>query len=205
MIVIFTLVFIISNIMSLLIRKFVRGNMYLRIVRIVTIDLFYLSIFLFFPFPNISTRVDILPIIIVFFLSAILRFIDYEQLKRSLKKSYMKFQPRTTLGNLISRSGEVFIIPVIEELFYRGTIPINSSKLEILIFCIISMVLFNLAHYIGRKSDLKYHLKITVFSIISTLIYLYTGNLAYSILFHVLYNLPWFFIYLRKYKYNIGL
>ncbi|MDT3959811.1 hypothetical protein RPL90_07930, partial [Staphylococcus kloosii] len=68
----------------------------------------------------------------------------------------MKFQEPIDLGKLISRLSEVTLIPIIEELFYRGTIPLDSNNTYF--FIVFSILMFNISHYIGGLKNISKHI-----------------------------------------------
>ncbi|WP_342475275.1 CPBP family intramembrane glutamic endopeptidase [Weizmannia sp. FSL K6-0777] len=198
----FTLVFLLSLSLSYIIRKYVRGNIFFRIMRIFLMPVPYLLIFLFIPFPLIDFNIDILYLIVVIFLSLAFILLDYKNLLNSNKRALFDFMPKMKGEQLISRFSEVSIVPIIEELFFRGFISLGASYPQLILSVIISSFLFSVAHYIGNDKSIKYHVKLCLFSITSVVIYLVSENLLYSIIFHILFNLPWFITNVRIYSYQ---
>lgn len=183
------------------IRSRIRGNLFLRIIRILSINIPYLGIFLLIKYPYYSFKLDYmicLPIV----LSIVYIFIDLKNLLYSNNpKIFLHFE-EVRREQLLSRFSEVTVIPFVEELFYRGTIPIRGEIHETVIIFLITTLLFNLAHYIGQSHDMMFHLKLFLLSIFSCFIYYITQNIVYSIIFHMLCNFPWFITNYRIYKYQ---
>lgn len=194
-------VFWIALPLSYQIQSKIRGDLLLRIVRILSINIPYLAIFLIIKYPSYSFFINymiLLPII----LSIIYILIDFKNLSYSNNPAIFSYFGEVRKEQLLSRFSEVTVMPLIEELFYRGTIPITGSIKEILIIFLLTTLLFNLAHYIGQSNDITFHLKLFILSLFSFLIYYFTHNIIYSIIFHVLCNIPWFVTNYRMYLYS---
>lgn len=88
--------------------------------------------------------------------------------------------------NFIKILRVVLLIPILEELVFRGFFQVElTKKYNWKIGIIISTILFTVIHF----GDL-YHMSITfIFSLIAGLIFYRTNSLFLSILFHSLYNL----------------
>ena len=183
-------VFWIALPLSYQIQSKIRGDLLLRIVRILSINIPYLAIFLIIKYPSYSFFINymiLLPII----LSIIYILIDFKNLSYSNNPAIFSYFGEVRKEQLLSRFSEVTVMPLIEELFYRGTIPITGSIKEILII-----------FYIGQSNDITFHLKLFILSLFSFLIYYFTHNIIYSIIFHVLCNIPWFVTNYRMYLYS---
>ena len=181
-------VFWIALPLSYQIQSKIRGDLLLRIVRILSINIPYLAIFLIIKYPSYSFFINymiLLPII----LSIIYILIDFKNLSYSNNPAIFSYFGEVRKEQLLSRFSEVTVMPLIEELFYRGTIPITGSIKEILIIFLLTTLLFN-------------HLKLFILSLFSFLIYYFTHNIIYSIIFHVLCNIPWFVTNYRMYLYS---
>lgn len=198
-ILILLIVFLVAMISSYSIRRFIRGNLFLRILRVLIINLPYLLIFIWLPLPKYNFKVSFFACMVVSLLAFINILLDYKNLKLANNSKFFTFLPVVEGKHLISRFSELTIIPIIEELFYRGSIPIDGSETEIIIFSIVTAFLFNVAHYIGNNKTMGYHIRLFIFSIISICIYLYSHNIIYPIIFHIIYNLPWFIVNCRMY------
>jgi membrane protease YdiL (CAAX protease family) len=202
--IIFSLIIIfwIAFPISFQIRNIIRGGIILRIVRILSMSIPYLAIFLILPLPYYNFSLHFKNIGISVGLAVVYVLFDLPNIRRSLNKELIPFLDKVEAKHLISRLGEVVIIPAMEEIFFRGIIPINRSLQEIsFVFCI-STLLFNIAHYVETSKEIVYHIKLVALSIIALVIYFYTRNLIYSIVFHMLCNIPWLLINIKIYWYG---
>lgn len=195
-------IFIFSLITSYWLRKYIRGNIYHRIVRVISINLPYLLIFLFVPFPRVDFELDIRLVLLTFILATMFILLNVKNLIYSNKRAFLLFTPKVKGEQLISRFSEISLIPVIEEFFYRGIIPLNGDVIEVVLAILLSTLLFSVAHYIGNDKSWMYHIKLIFFSLTSSSIYLMSENLVYSIIFHVIFNLPWFVTNCRVYLFH---
>ncbi|PFY88274.1 hypothetical protein COL53_22375 [Bacillus pseudomycoides] len=98
-------------------------------------------IFLFIPFPLIDFRIDPLHLLVVILLSIVFILMDYKNLLQSNKRALFVFMPKMKGQQLISRFGEISIIPIIEELFFRGFIPLEANYPQLILSVILSTVL----------------------------------------------------------------
>lgn len=88
----------------------------------------------------------------------------------------------------------VIIVPIIEELLFRGII-LNTLLLESkikIIPILFTSLLFGLIHATSFDfNDLHRVLSAFCFSLIVSIFYVKTNNIYYVIWFHILYNLTW--------------
>lgn len=194
--------FILSNIASRLIIKYIRGNIYLRIIRITTAYLPYLSIFFFVSLPNISFNIEVFYLILSMIVAIILLIPEYKNFIFSIKKEYSFLHSNIVGPQLLSRLVEGTIVPIIEEMFFRGLIPINHFSAKTIIISILLLLLFNISHYFGKDKNLLYQMKLLIFSLCSIALYLLSGNLIYSIILHILYNLPYVYSNFHRYYFH---
>ncbi|MBF2480196.1 CPBP family intramembrane metalloprotease [Listeria seeligeri] len=202
MYILFVIFFLISLFLSRIIRKYVRGNVVVRLIRILLMGCSYLLIFIFIPFPKINFEVSISFLLVVILLSIVFILFDCKQLLQSNRRGLFAFLPKVKGEQLISRFGEVSIIPIVEELFFRGTIPFEASNFHTVLMVFLSTVLFSIAHYFGNDKTVKYHVILCLFSITSAGIYIFSENIIYSIVFHIIFNMPWFITNVRVYLYQ---
>lgn len=187
--------------LSFQIRNLVKGNTFLRVVRIFSMYMPYLVVYLFCSFPKYNIHVNLSFLLIVIIFSIFYLLVDLNIFYHAFNEELYGFIDRVGVKQLLSRAGEFTIVPIVEELFFRGVIPINTDIIEsIFIFCI-STFLFCLAHYIGRDSGKIFQMKVLMLSIVSFLLYYLTQNIIYSILFHMLCNFPWFLVSIHQFLY----
>lgn len=178
-----------SFFISKLIIKYVRGNVLLRLIRVVFCFSPYLLIYLFFPLPIFSFKIDTEPIIYIVIFFLILLIMEFKNIYYKFQRKYSFLFHRIEKKQFINIVAEGSLIPIIEELFFRGTIPIHSnSNIHITIFIIISIMLFHYIHYLGNDKSKIYHIKLFIFNIFTVFLYLKFQNITYCILFHILYN-----------------
>ncbi|WP_445081169.1 CPBP family intramembrane glutamic endopeptidase [Lactococcus sp. KTH0-1S] len=188
--------------LSFQIRDLIRGNLFLRIIRIVGMNIPYLAVFSVLPIPQYDFRVKTSLIIISALAALIYTTFDIQNLRNSMNKYLFHYLKKVEGKNLVSRGGEVIIVPVIEELFFRGVVPLEASVKEIIIVFGVSTLLFLVAHYIGQSKEMYYHIKLILLSLMAMGLYFWTKNILYSIIFHALCNLPWFVTNLKMYLYE---
>ena len=180
----------------------VRGDLLLRVVRISSINIPYLAIFLVIPFPVYNFKFTVM-ILLPIILGLLYILVDLKNILYSNNYAIFQYMGEVRKEQLLSRFSEVTVIPCIEELFFRGTIPITAPFNEVLLIFLLTSFLFNLAHYIGQSSDFLFHLKMFFLSLLAFLIYYFTQNFIYSIIFHIICNIPWFITNYRLYIFTI--
>lgn len=101
----------------------------------------------------------------------------------------------------------VLLIPIVEELFFRGIVLETIKKKEVYIPVIISSLYFTASHINFVQLDLNHNRLLIFFAMgfITSLIY-YKSGIINVIIFHLIYNLTWFFssvdnTYLRLIKF----
>ncbi|ETE01497.1 CPBP family intramembrane glutamic endopeptidase [Streptococcus pseudopneumoniae] len=189
--------------LSYQIRKVVRGDLVLQIARIIAVDVPFLIVYFIFDFPRVDNYNLSLGVIISLIFALCYILLDWKNISYANNIAVFPFLKKPKRYQLYSRFGEITIVPIIEELFFRGTIPINGDIVETLVIFIFSGLLFSFAHYIEESRELQTNLKLWVLSLFSFIIYFITKNIIFSIIFHVICNIPWFISNYRLYKYNI--
>ena len=179
----------------------IRGDLLLRIVRITSINIPYLAVFLVVPFPLYNFKFTIMIFLPIFF-GLLYTLVDLKNILYSNNSAIFQYMGEVRKEQLLSRFSEVTVIPCIEELFFRGTIPITAPINEVLLIFLLTSILFNLAHYIGQSSDFLFHLKMFFLSILAFLVYYFSQNIIYSVIFHIICNIPWFITNYRMYIYT---
>ncbi|MBC1253626.1 CPBP family intramembrane metalloprotease [Listeria welshimeri] len=200
-ILIILIFFIISMLLSRAITKWIRGNLFLTIIRVSLAYTPYLLIFVFIPFPSFSFQLKLNFILLSMILGFVLIGLDYKNFLYGIKKEYSFLNPKVSFHQLFSRASEGILAPIFEELFFRGIIPLATGAYQFLI-SLLSIMLFNLSHYIGNDKSIKYHLKLVLFSSMSTGIYIYSQNIIYCIIFHICYNLPYVYSHYHRYFFH---
>lgn len=185
--------------LSYQIRDRVRGNIVLRVIRIVSINIPYLIVFFVVPIPYFNFKFDWLYIVIVVLAAIGYTIGDFNNLKKTSNLALFPYLDRVKGKHLLSRGSEVLITPVIEEMFYRGVIPIKDGFTNIILIFLLSTSMFGFAHYMGEAKELDYQIKLFIISIVTFTLYYWSQNIVYSILFHMLCNLPWFFVNVKMY------
>ncbi|QHW35910.1 CPBP family intramembrane metalloprotease [Staphylococcus ursi] len=183
--------------------KYIRGGMIARVIRIIIINLPFLSIFMFTNLPSIELKVSLDFLTLSIIAAIIMIIFEIPKIYYSNKKIMLKLSYDVKLKNLFSRFSEVTLVPITEELFYRGVLSFSLLNVKAQLLMIVSVILFNIAHFVGRgvKNPI-YYLKLTLFSIIAIFIYLKTKNIIYPVIFHILYNIPYFITEMRIYLYK---
>ncbi|RKV96262.1 MAG: CPBP family intramembrane metalloprotease [Streptococcus sp.] len=209
-ILIYIITFIVSLTLSNLVVKNLRGVEWLRYVRILLVTLPYLVVFKFFPIPTLSIPnfVDLMFVIMASFFYTVL---DYQNIIYSNNVVLFPYLEKVTVSKLVARLAETTLIPTVEELFFRGILPIGVLNLELFIFFGISTLLFVIGHFYsdGNTKKIDFFCKLFLLSFLSFSIYVYSQNILNSILFHCLCNIPWFitncriFIYQKRGEKNV--
>lgn len=84
------------------------------------------------------------------------------------------------------------VMPVGEEFFFRGVVLVEAKEINIFFGIFINSVLFCLVHYIQRRgvTTRKETLNQFLFSVFFSILDILGNGLVYSIVSHLLYNLP---------------
>lgn len=199
----YILIFAISLAVSIFSVNTFRGSGYFRFLRILLTTIPYLLVFIFIPLPSFYT-LRLPSTIIVIIISLFYIVLDYKNILLSNNKIIFPFLESVNIGKLLSRFSEVSLVPFTEELFFRGVLPVDNINFDFYLICTVSSTLFVLGHFFTDENICNYYLifKLFLMSVISTMMYLYTKNILYSIIFHSLCNLPWFITNLRIYIYH---
>ena len=100
---------------------------------------------------------------------------------------------KTTTQKLITIITTIILAPIFEEVFFRKILLGFFSKKNILIGVIISSFLFAFIHFYQISISIHKLIAFFAFGCICCLIFIRYG-IIYSIIFHCIYNLIWFFI-----------
>lgn len=198
-----TCYFVIAFISSTIIVKLLRGNFFVRLIRILTSYLPYYLIFFTFPFPKYSLNLDIKIVIFSLLAISLLLIFEYKSFVISISKNYSFLYKKPEKLQLLSRTIECTMVPMTEEIFFRGLIPTDTKDIYFIIICsILTNTLFIISHFIHRKWDVRFALKLLVLSLISTYIYIYTENILYSVIIHMIYNTPKTYSYFHRFFFH---
>lgn len=200
-IILIILFFIFSILLSRVIIKQIRGNLFLTLLRVSLVYSPYLLIFIVIPFPSFSFDLDFKLVLVAILMGLALIGLDYKNFLFSIKKEYAFLSPEVSFPQLFSRASEGILAPIFEEMFFRGIIPLATGAYQLLV-AFLSIILFNLSHYIGNDKSIKFHLKLILFSLLSTGLYLFSNNIIYCIIFHIFYNIPYVYSNYHRYFFH---
>ncbi len=195
-VMVFILCFFVTFFINKLVVTKVRGFIGARYIRILIANLSFLIIFIFFEFPDCKSNLTLIYFLISILLGLVIIVLDSKKLFIMFNGSYIKMLPRLSFGQLITSISMVFITPIFEELAFRGVL---SSVHSNVILIIITVILFNLIHYLNGNKQIILHIQLLLLSVLTTSIYFYTDNIVYPIIIHITFNLPLFVFSMKQY------
>ena len=177
--------------LSKLIRIYIRGSLYLDVLRLLLFfSPFFITIF-FYGNPNFSIGNNYLVgFIIAIGASFIALLAQYKDFSPYFHKDFYHIVPLHKKRIMISMEISLLLSPLFEELLYRYYFPNN----HLIVDSILSSLLFSAVHYLNRlsKSTLKFKDYAILFALGMSwyLSFSVSGSITPAIIGHLLYNLP---------------
>ncbi|MNI26377.1 CAAX amino terminal protease self- immunity [compost metagenome] len=184
---------------SQLIRKYIRNFRGASFVRIALFFVPYiLPLLVFNVMDSISVETEkgtiVIGLLLAIVPSIIALIVQFEKFKVFLNKDIYYLINAISLEQLILIEASLFGSVIAEELFYRVLIPNVMNLWGELNISIIASLLFVLSHYLQKDTRESYTLStyfILFFLGLSWIAsILYTGNIIFPLLAHLIYNLP---------------
>jgi membrane protease YdiL (CAAX protease family) len=197
-IIIFYVYYLLLTIISkVLLKKYINNDIYFDILNLSTVYIIYYftkPLKTVFRFNKNNFKLIIyITIFFIFFNITILML---------LFKSYSTIELTS-----YTKISKIVIIPVIEEIFFRGIMLkylldncLTNKTLNILISVFVTNICFVFLH---QSSDLLIILKLFTFSSIVSLIYIITNKLIYCFLYHILINFLFLSLKIHEPFYNL--